>query len=226
MINKMNLNNERKLISNDSFNSSEKSQLSETNEKICNNNSNLKGSESPKHSLFFKNEYDYFNINKNFIPKSSFNFIFNINNFSFEPSKHINYLNKLKEVLKKQAISKIQKYNEKLNTNKQSSYYTNESNSETSDSNIDSESESETSSSKSNSLSKKPIINLNLDLKNIGFLKSSTLLGKENIKRNRFSLLHDKTQILNKTKTRNSVTYNNRLVKNNNKVLEKHLSYN
>lgn len=228
MINKMNLNNERKLISNDSFNSSEKSQLSETEEKICKNNSNLKDSETPKHSLFFKNEYkneyDYFNINKNFIPKSSFNFIFNINNFSFEPSRHIKYFKKLKEILKKQAISKIQKYNEKINMNKNSSYYSNESDSETSDSNIDSESES--SSSKSNSFSQKPIINLNLELKNMGFVKSSTLLFKENIKRNRFSLITDKAQTINKSKSRNSVTYNNRLVKNNNKVLEKHLSYN
>ena len=222
---KINLNSERKLISNNSIEKSQLESSSCENEKMNLNNSNQKNTEITKYSSSVKNENELFSsINKNFIPKSHLNFIFNINNFSYELSKYMNSNRKLKEILKKEAISKIKKYNEKITKNNNISSNKEESDSESSGSNEDSES---SISSELNSSSQSED-NINSNLNNFGYLKSSSLNNIEDKKLGKMSNnFFDKAKTIMKTKTRNSVAYNNNyLFKKNDKESGKNLSYN
>ena len=224
-----NINSEGKNISTDNNSNSEINSVYENNEKANQNNSSRKEIKKQKCSSTVKYENDLLNINDNFIPKSSFNFNFNINNFYYEPSKNINFNRKLKEILKKEAMSKIQKYVEEINKNKSSSNNSDEFVNETSESIIDSESESKSSSSSvSNSSSQKPTENFHLNIKNKGFLKASTFFNKDNTNINKINnYSFDKVKTIKKTKTRNSAMYDNQnnspIIKRNNKESEKNI---
>ena len=224
-----NINSEGKNISTDNNSNSEINSVYENNEKANQNNSSRKEIKKQKCSSTVKYENDLLNINDNFIPKSSFNFNFNINNFYYEPSKNINFNRKLKEILKKEAMSKIQKYVEEINKNKSSSNNSDEFVNETSESIIDSESEPKSSSSSvSNSSSQKPTENFHLNIKNKGFLKASTFFNKDNTNINKINnYSFDKVKTIKKTKTRNSAMYDNQnnspIIKRNNKESEKNI---
>lgn len=88
---------------------------------------------SLKYSSLFNDSLEnieIIDINENFIPKSKSNFLFNLNDFSFELSKNNNNFQILNDTLKDEAMVKIKNYTEKMKLFESSSSMISSSNSE------------------------------------------------------------------------------------------------
>ena len=64
--------------------------------------------------LNIDNNNNNLGINDNFIPKTSSNFLFDTNTFSYQLSNDKNNDKKLNEILKQKSLLKIKEYNEQL----------------------------------------------------------------------------------------------------------------
>ena len=64
--------------------------------------------------LNIDNNNNNLGINDNFIPKTSSNFLFDTNTFSYQLSNDNNNDKKLNEILKQKSLLKIKEYNEQL----------------------------------------------------------------------------------------------------------------
>ena len=134
------------------------------------------------------------NLNGNYIPNDEFNFEFNVNTFTYQPSKKYKE-NELSYILKDQAMNKINKYKKEDNKNDLgfSQSENSESDSESSEYSSSSESYSSNNSKKRNKNNFKKSINIDINTS-----KKQTIIpivSNNNLNNNYYKINFDKIRL-------------------------------